>query len=60
MIACARASWLVIDSSKFITRSLSRFADAKPSPTWLRITASHPQEREWVTTRVPELHVVAV
>lgn len=58
MIACARETWLVVDSSKFTRRSFVKFAD------WSAITHLVTDEglaevdREWLSETPCQVHVV--
>ena len=60
MIACARESWLLADSSKFTRRSFARFAGWSAIHHLVNADGISPDDREWVSAKVPDLNVVPV
>ena len=59
MIACARESWVVADSSKFTRRSFVKFADWSDIAHLVTDYGLADADREWASGLVSNLHIVA-
>lgn len=58
MIAVARESWLVVDSSKFTRRAFVQFADWGQIAHLVTDTALSDEDRQWVSERTGAVHLV--